>query len=133
MSLPFRIETFNAYKSAVAAALSPLAGAAALGIEVRLNSVRRHADIVVFAVDSTAIDCDELRRSAVVLPERFDELAGFSTSVQVQQAEGGGPLVYRGCPVWARAGTQWRIASDLKKIIEAAAVERGNAQPSERV
>ncbi|MGH7638750.1 MAG: hypothetical protein ACREOK_13965 [Gemmatimonadaceae bacterium] len=140
VGLPFSIKSFSAYKSAVAAALSPLIGPEARGLELRLQVSGRHIDIVVFVVtDDETCDAQSLRTVAAGIPDRFEEFAGFSTSVVVERAESVGPLVYRGCPVWARAGTQWQLAPDLKSRIEAARVERVervervDSRPGERV
>ena len=134
VGLPFSIETFNAYKGAVAAALTPLMGPEVRGLEVRLQVSGRHIDVVLFVdAGDAAYDVQSLAAVAGRIPERFEEFAGFSTTVVVERVEPVGPLVYRGCPVWARAGTQWQLAPDLKARIGAARVERGDSPPEARI
>lgn len=134
VGLPFSIESFNAYKAAVAAALSSLLGPEARGLEVRVQVNGRHIDIVVHIVaDDAACDVQSLGTVAAGIPDRIEQFAGFSTSVLVERAQAAGPLIYRGCPVWTRAGTQWLLAPDLKARIEAARVERFESRAEERI
>jgi len=133
MTLPLSIDTFNAYKTAVRRALAPLLSPGTRGLSVRLNTVRRHVDVILHQTDECPEPDDPslvpLRDAAAALPEGFADLAGFTTALCTEPCDATGPIIYRGCPVWGRAGTQWELAPDLAARV-AARSSQGSVEPS---
>jgi len=132
MTLPLSIDTFNAYKTAVWRALAPQLSPATRGLSVRLNPMRRHVDVILHQTGECPEPDDPslvpLRDAAAAVSEGFADLSGFTTAVCAEPCDATGPIIYRGCPVWGRAGTQWQLAPDLAALIEAQS-SRGSVEP----
>jgi hypothetical protein len=109
---PVHVDSFNAYKAAVAATLRPHLGPSARGVAVLLNTRRQTVDVACYHAgeDLTpeASLASVVREALAALPAQFG-FAGYHTTFRFARCDPTAPLVYVGCPVWARAGTEWQL------------------------
>jgi len=127
---PIDIATFNAYKAALARGLAPAVASRVRGIEVRLSFGSRHLDVVLHQPYGSEMLTSQTAAAALdtvsAILGGFDDFAGFTTAVRTERCDPAEPIVYRGCPVWARKETRWSLAPDLAARV--AAAQRGEGE-----
>jgi hypothetical protein len=108
---PSHLDSFNAYKAALAATMRPHFGPSTRGVAVLLNTRHQTVDVVCYHAGEGVAPEESLTavvREAVAAL-RAVRFVGYHTIFRFARCDPPAPIVYVGCPVWARAGTEWQL------------------------